>query len=59
MNVCDTLIKMESIPIIPKSDGESKRARTMPIKNWTPCKEKRSTALQMIPCIDLDAVDDI
>ncbi|MBQ5465329.1 MAG: hypothetical protein IIT53_15290 [Fibrobacter sp.] len=52
-------MKIESMPIMPKSDGESRRARTIPIMKWTPCKENRSIALQIIPCIDFDATDDI
>ena len=59
MSVWDTLMKIESMPIIPKSDGESKRAKTMPVKKWTPCRENLSMALQIIPCIDFDATDDI
>ena len=53
------LRKIVSIPIIPKSDGLNRRARTIPIKNWTPCKENRSTALQITPFIDCEAMEPI
>ena len=49
MNVCETLMKMDIIPIMPKSDGDRSLASTIPIRNCTPWRENRSMALQRIP----------